>query len=83
PDRIVADHPSHLHINLLPRLQGRDFGRRLMERWLQTMWTMGSRGVHLGVAAANARAIRFYEAYGFSQIERDEKHQTIWYGIKP
>ncbi len=83
PDRIVADHPSHLHINLLPRLQGQDFGRRLMDRWLEAMWAMGSRGVHLGVATVNARAIRFYEAYGFSRIERDEKRKTIWYGIKP
>lgn len=83
PDRIVEDHPSHLHINLLPRLQGQDFGRRLMDCWLETMWAMGSRGVHLGVAMANARAIRFYEAYGFLSIERDEKHKTIWYGIKP
>jgi len=83
PDRIVADHPSHLHINLLPRLQGQDFGRRLMDRWLETMWAMGSRGVHLGVATANARAIRFYEAYGFSLIERDPRRETIWYGIKP
>jgi ribosomal protein S18 acetylase RimI-like enzyme len=83
PDKIVVDHPSHLHINLLPRLQGQDFGRRLMDLWLKTMWQMGSRGVHLGVSTTNARAIRFYEAYGFSLIERDEKRKTIWYGIKP
>jgi ribosomal protein S18 acetylase RimI-like enzyme len=83
PDRVIAQHPSHLHINLLPRLQGQDFGRRLMDRWLARMWEMGSSGVHLGVSTANARAIRFYEAYGFSLIERDENRQTIWYGIRP
>lgn len=83
PDRIVENHPSHLHINLLPRLQGQDMGRRLMDRWLQTMWQAGSRGVHLGVSTMNARAIKFYEAYGFSPIERDEKRKTIWYGIEP
>ncbi|HEY4342786.1 MAG TPA: GNAT family N-acetyltransferase [Parvibaculum sp.] len=83
PDKIVEHHPSHLHINLLPRLQGRDFGRRLMDLWLKTMWETGSRGVHLGVSTANTRAIRFYETYGFSLIERDEKRKTIWYGIKP
>lgn len=81
PDRIVERHPSHLHINLLPRLQGQDFGRRLMDRWLGTMRDMGSPGVHLGVSTENARAIRFYDAYGFKVLERAEARKTIWYGI--
>src|SRR3546814_10812782 len=35
PDIVLRDYPSHLHINLLPRLQGRGVGRRLIERWLR------------------------------------------------
>jgi ribosomal protein S18 acetylase RimI-like enzyme len=81
PDRIVANHSAHLHINLLPRLQGQDMGRKLMDRFLAAMREAGARGLHLGVSTTNARAIRFYEAYGFSQIERDEKRKTIWYGL--
>ena len=39
-------YPSHLHINLLPCLRGRGFGRRLMDQWLRTIGEMGSRGAH-------------------------------------
>ncbi|MGB3810686.1 MAG: GNAT family N-acetyltransferase [Parvibaculum sp.] len=82
PSRIVDPYPSHLHINLLPRLQGRDFGRKLIDRWLRVMCDLGSRGVHLGVSTTNTRAIKFYEAYGFRLLERVEARNTIWYGIE-
>ena len=67
--RVVERFPSHLHIDLLPRLQGQDLGRRLMDLWLDTAKAMGSRGVHLGVSAANTRAIRFYNAYGLDRLD--------------
>lgn len=79
PARVVAPHPSHLHINLLPRLQGRGLGRRLMDRWLARMSELGSPGAHLGVGALNARGRAFYEAYGFALLE--ETPRTVWYGI--
>lgn len=79
PARVVERHPSHLHINLLPRLQGRGLGRRLMDRWLARMRELGSPGVHLGVGAPNARSRAFYEAYGFTLLE--ENSLTAWYGL--
>jgi len=69
PRRVVEPYPSHLHINLLPRLQGQDLGRRLIDLWLETIRRMGSRGVHLGVSPANGRAIRFYLAYGLDRLD--------------
>lgn len=69
PRRVVQRFPSHLHINLLPRLQGQDLGRRLIDLWLETIARMGSRGVHLGVSPANTRAIRFYLAYGLDRLD--------------
>src|SRR5271157_938140 len=33
PEEIIAAYPSHLHINLLPRLQGRGLGRGLIDTW--------------------------------------------------
>jgi ribosomal protein S18 acetylase RimI-like enzyme len=68
PPRITRPYPSHLHIDLLPRLQGRGLGKAMMDAWLELMRDMGSRGVHLGVAAANHRAIRFYRTYGFEEF---------------
>jgi ribosomal protein S18 acetylase RimI-like enzyme len=68
PSRITDPYPSHLHIDLLPRLQGRGFGKALIDRWLDHVRQAGSRGVHLGVSVENHRAIRFYRRYGFDEF---------------
>jgi ribosomal protein S18 acetylase RimI-like enzyme len=68
PKRITDPYPSHLHINLLPRLQGRGLGQALIDRWLARMREAGSRGVHLGVSPVNHRALRFYRAYGLQEF---------------
>ncbi|MFI4936679.1 MAG: hypothetical protein ACHP7N_18915, partial [Caulobacterales bacterium] len=34
PARITDPYPSHLHINLLPHLQGRGLGQALIDAWL-------------------------------------------------
>jgi ribosomal protein S18 acetylase RimI-like enzyme len=83
PDEIVELYPSHLHINLLPRLRGQGVGRRLMMRWLATVRDMGSRGAHLAVGAANRRAIRFYRACGFHELERPARPEpaAVWFAI--
>ncbi len=80
---IVEPFPSHLHINLLPRLRGRGFARRLMARWLGTVRDMGSRGAHLAVGAANLHAIRFYRACGFHELKRPSRPAStpVWFAI--
>jgi ribosomal protein S18 acetylase RimI-like enzyme len=83
PRRIAEPYPSHLHIDLLPRLQGRGLGRKLIDAWLSRMREMGSTGAHLGVGPANARAVRFYRAYGFHELERiDPPFNVIYFGMK-
>jgi ribosomal protein S18 acetylase RimI-like enzyme len=83
PSEIVEGYPSHLHINLLPHLRGRGFGRRLMGKWLRTIREMGSCGAHLAVGAANLRAIRFYRACGFQELGplSPASSDPIWFGI--
>ena len=80
PDGVVAGHPSHLHINLLPRLQGQGMGKALVDRFLDTLRAAGSPGVHLGTGEANARARRFYDVYGFRTMPRPEgaRRRTVW-----
>jgi ribosomal protein S18 acetylase RimI-like enzyme len=63
-------HPSHLHIDLLPRAQGQGYGRRLIERLLDTLRARGSPGVHLGVSLTNLRAHAFYAHLGFRVLTR-------------
>ena len=60
--------PSHLHIDLLPRAQGRGYGRQLMDRNLATLRRLGSPGAHLAVSARNTSAIGFYRHIGFRDL---------------
>jgi len=84
PDRIATPYPSHLHIDLLSRLQGRGIGRQLVELWLATVKRLGSTGAHLGVSPANRRAIGFYRAGGWRELdpERSSSARTLWFGMK-
>lgn len=68
PDDVVATHPSHLHIDLLPEAQGRGWGRALMERLQGALRADGSPGVHLGVSAQNTRAHAFYLHLGYERL---------------
>lgn len=79
PD-ISRDYPAHLHIDLLPCLQGRGVGAQLMHRFLDRLRERRCPAVHLGVNPANARAIAFYEKFGFHRITSDPG--CIVYGFK-
>jgi ribosomal protein S18 acetylase RimI-like enzyme len=65
---LVGRFPSHLHIDLLPRIQGRGIGRKLMATALSSLRDRGSRGLHLLVARGNERAAGFYRHIGFSEL---------------
>ena len=73
-DDLMADYPSHLHIDLLPRFQGRGTGRRLMDMQLAALRERGSRGVHLNVNSANRRALGFYHHLGFTELHAGDRH---------
>jgi ribosomal protein S18 acetylase RimI-like enzyme len=69
PDSIVEAYPAHLHINLLPRLRGLGIGQALVDRWRNAVAALGATGAHLVVGTRNARAVRFYRAYGFRDVD--------------
>jgi ribosomal protein S18 acetylase RimI-like enzyme len=71
-----ALYPSHLHIDLLPRAQGRGWGRQMIEHLLEALRVQGSQGVHLGVGQVNERAIGFYRRLGFAELAR---HRDVLY----
>jgi ribosomal protein S18 acetylase RimI-like enzyme len=82
PRRISEPWPAHLHINLLPRLQGRGIGSRLIDHWLAAVAAQGAAGAHLAVGARNTRAVAFYRRYGFRELERSgPPFDVIWFGI--
>lgn len=68
----VSAYPAHLHIDLLPSLQGRGQGRALMETLFGALRARGVGGVHLGVGGDNSGAIAFYRKLGFSLLVEKE-----------
>jgi ribosomal protein S18 acetylase RimI-like enzyme len=65
-----ASYPSHLHIDLMPRAQGKGFGRRLLESVMERLRVAGSPGAHLGVSFQNTTALGFYRRLGFEVLVR-------------
>jgi ribosomal protein S18 acetylase RimI-like enzyme len=63
-------YPSHLHIDLLPRVQGQGYGREMIESLVARLRYQGSPGVHLGMSAVNRRAYGFYGTLGFEELSR-------------
>lgn len=65
-----ASYPSHLHIDLLERAQGRGLGRRMLEQVMDRLRQQGSPGAHLGVSLLNIPAQGFYRRLGFTELAR-------------
>ena len=82
PDEAVADYPAHLHINLVPRLQGQGVGQRLMQRWLEAVRAEGAAGAHLAVGPDNTHAIAFYRRCGFRPFDVSSMNGALWFGLK-
>ncbi len=71
-DDVVAEYPAHLHIDLLPHIQGRGVGRMLIDRLFDELRSRGVPGAHLGADPRNKRAIAFYEHLGFVHVGDDD-----------
>jgi ribosomal protein S18 acetylase RimI-like enzyme len=75
-DRLLIpelDHyPAHLHIDLLPELQGQGSGRVLMRTLLAELRSRGVSGVWLEYAADNTGAAAFYRRLGFEPLPSGE-----------
>jgi ribosomal protein S18 acetylase RimI-like enzyme len=64
----VDGYPAHLHIDLMPALQGQGFGRRLIDTLRGALADRGVAAVHLGMDAANTDARAFYDRLGFHEL---------------
>ncbi len=76
-DEVVAQFPSHLHIDLLPEVQGAGWGGRLMDAMHAILQAAGSPGVHLGVSAQNQRALAFYDHLGYQSLSDNPVNHTL------
>jgi GNAT superfamily N-acetyltransferase len=79
PAPVVSVFPAHLHLNLLPRIQSRGVGSRLLSHWAARASARGVQAVHVGVNRANPRAARFWAGQGFEPLP-PEGGRTLWMG---
>ncbi len=62
-------YPAHLHIDLLPELQGQGWGRRLIDTLADALRGRGVSGLHLATGTENTGAIAFYTRLGFTPLD--------------
>lgn len=84
PERMLVpeltDHPAHLHIDLLPAWQRRGWGRRLITRFLGSLYAAGVPAVHLGMLSSNDAALAFYRGLGFTELTVADPGPLIYMG---
>jgi ribosomal protein S18 acetylase RimI-like enzyme len=64
----VDEYPAHLHIDILPELQGAGWGRALIGTLLDTLAGRGIQRLHLSMSPANTGARAFYDRLGFTEL---------------
>lgn len=68
PAEFLEEYPSHAHINLVPEMQGKGWGKKLMQAMEDSLRSEGSPGVHLILSSKNLNALAFYKAVGYHVI---------------
>ncbi|HJP76120.1 MAG TPA: GNAT family N-acetyltransferase [Pseudonocardiaceae bacterium] len=65
----LADHPAHLHVNVLAGYRGSGHGRTLLDTFLASVAEAGAKSCYLAVRQANVNAQRFYAKLGWQPID--------------
>lgn len=68
-EALIDEFSGHLHIDLLPVLQGKGVGKRLLNEFSDTLLKKGCKGIHLGVSKKNQNAIGFYKKMEFKELQ--------------
>ncbi|MBM6405902.1 GNAT family N-acetyltransferase [Phycicoccus sp. CSK15P-2] len=79
---VLRRYPAHLHADLLPRVQGHGWGRRLVEDVLARLVSAGATGAHVGVDPRNARGRAFWQRLGFTPDAGLGEHLLVR-GLRP
>ena len=77
--RLLPAFPSHLHIDLLSRAQGKGQGKLMMDRFIDYLRYNKIPGVHLELSSSNDRAFNFYRKYGMQELDRDNESIIMGY----
>ena len=75
----LSEYPAHLHIDLLPEVQGQGYGSKMMKIFIERLRELSVPALHLGVGINNTRVIPFYERLGFHRVFENER--AIMFGM--
>jgi ribosomal protein S18 acetylase RimI-like enzyme len=78
---LVREYRAMLHIDLLEGWQGKGWGRKMIERFVEGVRESGmdfGKGIQLGVAGENTKVVPFYEKVGFRVYPGGEKEGNVW-----
>lgn len=73
----LEHYPAHLHADLLPKSQGRGFGRKLVGHFFDYLRQAGCPGAHVDVARNNPAAIAFYRALGLTTLLEETANGVV------
>ena len=79
----AAEYPAHLHIDLLPELQGKGLGRRLIETLVTALEQRGVVGLHLAASEENTGAVAFYPRVGFAELPSEPGSRAFGRRLSP
>ena len=72
-----TNYPAHLHINLLPVIQGQGAGSKLIESLFKELKEQNIAGLHLNIRFTNPSALQFYKKMGFIVIKEHDWGYTL------
>lgn len=77
-------YPAHLHIDLVPRAQGRGYGRPMVRHLCGELARRAVPGVHLCVSGRNDRGLAFYRRLGFVELGRSgpPDDEAVFLGLR-
>lgn len=68
----VAGEATLLNIAVDPALQGKGYGKVLLEGFIEQLSALKAEEIWLEVRASNTRAYQLYQALGFNEVNRRE-----------
>jgi len=74
---VPPGYPSHLHIDLVARAQGKGIGTKMILHLENELKKRGATAVHLEMALENNRAFQFYMKLGFQKLKHLEDVQIL------
>ncbi len=82
PSAVSEKYPAHIHMNLMPRVQRRGLGAKLLAAWLTAVNQREPAKIHIGANRANEIAIKFWKKHCFEELTHEliPQTRTLWMG---